>query len=51
MLKSKVHLSGEVNREGFYEIQPNETLENAIDFAGGYTSNAFKARITGVTKY
>ena len=47
-VKTKVHLSGEVNREGFYEIQPNETLENAIDFAGGYTSNAFKARITGV---
>ena len=46
--KIQVDIAGEVNREGTFEIQPNETLENLIQFAGGYKSNAFKARISGL---
>jgi protein involved in polysaccharide export with SLBB domain len=47
-VQNRISLSGELNRVGFFEMQPNETLDDAIRFAGGYKSNAFKARITGV---
>lgn len=46
-VQNKILLNGELNRNGFFEIQPNETLKDAISFAGGFRSNAFKARITG----
>lgn len=46
--KVQIDITGEVNRQGVFEIQPSETLENAINFAGGYKSSAFKARITGI---
>jgi protein involved in polysaccharide export with SLBB domain len=47
-VQNKILLKGELNREGFFEMQPSETLEDAISFAGGFRSNAFKARITGI---
>ncbi len=47
-VQTKISLAGELNRVGLFEMQPNETLQDAIRFAGGYKSNAFKARITGV---
>jgi protein involved in polysaccharide export with SLBB domain len=46
--KTQVSIAGEVNREGIYELQPNESLETLVEYAGGYQSNAFKARITGL---
>lgn len=46
--KTQVSIAGEVNREGIFELQPNESLETLIEYAGGYQSNAFKARITGL---
>lgn len=46
--EKKITLSGEVNRQGIFELKGNETLANAINFAGGYTVNAYKARITGI---
>ncbi|MEI2711452.1 MAG: SLBB domain-containing protein [Chitinophagaceae bacterium] len=45
--KVKISLDGEVNRPGIFEIQPNEVLADAINFAGNFKSTAFKARITG----
>lgn len=45
--KTKITLQGAVNREGIYEILSNENLQTAIDFAGGFKTNAYKARITG----
>lgn len=47
-VQTRVALTGELNRPGLFEMQPNETLDDAIRFAGGYRSNAFKARITGI---
>lgn len=47
-LETRINLNGELNREGLFEIQPNETLADAIKFAGGYKSNAYKARVTGI---
>lgn len=44
----QIDIEGEVNRPGKFEIQPNETLQDAIRFAGGYNSHAFKARVTGI---
>jgi protein involved in polysaccharide export with SLBB domain len=47
-VQTRIALTGELNRPGLFEMQPNETLDGAIRFAGGYKSNAFKARITGI---
>lgn len=41
----RVELSGEVKRPGLYEILPNEHLNDAIQFAGGFTDKAYTARI------
>lgn len=46
--KVQVSIAGEVNREGIYELQPKENLNKLIEYVGGYQSNAFKARITGL---
>ncbi|MBX2931664.1 MAG: SLBB domain-containing protein [Chitinophagaceae bacterium] len=46
--KTQIDITGEVNRPGIFEMQATETLQDAINFAGGYKSNAFKARITGL---
>jgi protein involved in polysaccharide export with SLBB domain len=43
--ENKIEIKGEVKREGFYEVRKNETLKDVINFAGGYTNDAFKERI------
>jgi protein involved in polysaccharide export with SLBB domain len=40
--KKRVELSGEIKRPAIFEAKENETLQNIIDFAGGYTDNSFK---------
>lgn len=45
--KRQIVLEGGVNRKGIFEVKENESLEKALDFAGGFKSNAFKGRITG----
>lgn len=42
-----ITLNGQLNREGIFELQNNESLKDAITFAGGFKSKAFKGRITG----
>jgi protein involved in polysaccharide export with SLBB domain len=42
-----VTLEGELNRPGIFELHKNESLEDALTFAGGFKSKAFKGRITG----
>jgi protein involved in polysaccharide export with SLBB domain len=42
-----VTLNGELNRTGIFELKPSETLEKALEYAGGFKSQAFKGRITG----
>jgi protein involved in polysaccharide export with SLBB domain len=43
----QVSLEGALNRTGIFEFKSNEFLEQALYFAGGFKSNAFKGRITG----
>jgi protein involved in polysaccharide export with SLBB domain len=45
--KVQVSLEGALNRTGIFEIKPNESLQQALEFAGGFLSNAFQGRITG----
>ncbi|HEU0065016.1 MAG TPA: SLBB domain-containing protein [Flavisolibacter sp.] len=42
-----VTLNGELNRPGIFELHKNESLADALEFAGGFKSKAFKGRITG----
>ena len=42
-----ITLNGQLNRPGIFELHENETLKDAISFAGGFKSKAFKGRITG----
>jgi polysaccharide export outer membrane protein len=40
-----VFVAGEVNRPAIYELQPNETLRDLIQFAGGFGPAAYQARV------
>lgn len=42
-----VTLNGEVNRPGIFEVQETESLNDVLQFAGGFKSSAFRNRITG----
>ncbi|WP_231427179.1 SLBB domain-containing protein [Pedobacter sp. Leaf250] len=42
---TRIELSGEVKRPAFFEIKENETLADALRFAGGFSSNAYSAQI------
>lgn len=39
---SKVNVSGMVKRPGIYEMKTNETFEDLLNYASGFTSNAFR---------
>jgi protein involved in polysaccharide export with SLBB domain len=43
--KVQVSLNGEVKREGLFEVLPSNNLQQLIDFAGGFTSEAYTASI------
>ena len=45
--KIQVNLEGALNRTGIFEVKPTESMQHALDFAGGFLSNAFRGRITG----
>lgn len=36
----KVHISGEINNSGVYEVKENDRLEDLVNLAGGLTQNA-----------
>lgn len=40
--KMRVELLGEIKRPAIFEAKESETLQNILDFAGGYTDNSFK---------
>lgn len=40
--KKRVSITGEIKRPAIYELKENETLEDLIGFAGGYTDIAYK---------
>ncbi|MFY0253338.1 SLBB domain-containing protein [Chitinophaga sp. 30R24] len=43
--KTRVELSGEVKRPAIFEAKENETLQQIIDYAGGYTDISFRDNI------
>ncbi len=42
-----ITLNGELNRPGIFELHKNENLGDALHYAGGFKSKAFRGRITG----
>ena len=40
--KMRVELLGEIKRPAIFETKEKETLQQVIDFAGGYTDNSFR---------
>ncbi|MGQ1946436.1 SLBB domain-containing protein [Geofilum sp. OHC36d9] len=42
---NRVEVRGEVKRPGLYEITPEETLADLIDFAGSYTDSAYTRQL------
>ncbi|MFZ9719136.1 MAG: SLBB domain-containing protein, partial [Chitinophagaceae bacterium] len=45
--EKQIVLSGALNREGVFEIRKNESFAQALQFAGGFQSQAFRGRVTG----
>jgi protein involved in polysaccharide export with SLBB domain len=45
-----ITMNGELNHPGIFEMKENESLKEALQFAGGFKSRAFRSRITG-TRY
>lgn len=42
---NRVQLTGEVKRAGLFEMQEGETLEDLMEFTGGFSADAYKDRI------
>lgn len=42
---SRVELSGEVKRPLLFEVKPGESFDDLLSYAGGFTENAYQARI------
>ncbi len=42
---SRIRIKGAVKRPGIYELRENETLTDLLNYASGFTSNAFKNRL------
>lgn len=43
--QTRVEMSGEVKRPALYEVLNTESLEDVIDFAGGFSNKAYTAKI------
>ena len=43
--QSRIELVGEVKRPGIYELKAGESYANLLNYAGGFTENAYQARI------
>ncbi|TVP43485.1 MAG: polysaccharide biosynthesis protein [Mongoliibacter sp.] len=44
--KNRVELKGPVRREGYFEMKPDESVADLINFAGGFSSLAYRERLT-----
>ncbi|RPA68443.1 polysaccharide biosynthesis protein [Cyclobacteriaceae bacterium YHN15] len=49
-VRARVEVMGPVRREGLFEIKSGETVGELLNFAGGFTSQAFKERVTVTRK-
>lgn len=47
---TQVVIDGQVNRPGIFELNMDETVNNLIDYAGGFKSGSYKGRVVG-TRY
>ena len=45
-VRARVELIGPVRREGYFEVKPNENLNDLISFAGGFKPEGYKDRLT-----
>ncbi len=45
-VRARVELTGPVRREGFFEVKPNENLNDLLSFAGGFKPEGYKDRLT-----
>ncbi|KJF43899.1 SLBB domain-containing protein [Draconibacterium sediminis] len=43
--ENRVRINGEVKRPMAFDIKPDESMEDLIDFAGGFTGNAYTERV------
>lgn len=43
--KKRVEIKGNVKRPGLYELLENETMSNVLNYAGGFTDNAYTDRL------
>lgn len=43
--QSRIEMVGEVKRPGIYELKAGETYANLLNYAGGFTENAYQARV------
>ena len=48
--KSRVELTGEVKRPGIFEVIGNESFSQILEYAGGFTDNAYSAMVKIVQK-
>jgi polysaccharide export outer membrane protein len=48
--EKKIELEGEIKREMVFELTASESLSDAIDYAGGFTEQAYKKNLI-VTRY
>ncbi|TAN20696.1 MAG: capsule biosynthesis protein, partial [Chitinophagaceae bacterium] len=46
--KGRVQIMGQVKRPGIYEMLPDESLQNLITYAGGFSDSAYTASIKAV---
>jgi protein involved in polysaccharide export with SLBB domain len=49
-VRSRVEVMGPVRREGLFEIKSGETIGELLVFAGGFSSQAFRERVTVTRK-
>ena len=45
-VRARVELTGPVRREGFFEVKPNENLNDLLSFAGGFKPEGYRDRLT-----
>ena len=43
--RNRINLMGEFKRPGLYELRSGERLEQAIDYAGGFTEGGFRGQV------
>lgn len=45
-VRTRVEIEGPVRRPGLFELKPNESIDDLIQYAGGFSDRAYRQRIT-----